>query len=373
MRVYRRGATWYYKFTVDGHLFRGSTRTSDKDQAERIASRLRLEAIEQNHFPKQTEIALGDALLRYWDEHAQYLPSAYTIGLQIKKLLAIGPTKPLSQISASNISDYVARRRGEKAKRKETLVSPSTINGELRLLRAVLLRAGSHWNARTQAIKWGGLFLTESAERRRYLSAEEQAKLLAVLRPDFRALVEFCLETGVRFSAAQKLKWSDVDYDAGVVSFRHMKSKRRGETHTLPISHAMRVILANERGNHPIYVFTYLCAEDRPAITTGAKRIKGHRYPYSRDGWRRPWVRALEQAGIENFRFHDLRHTTLSRITKVRGLAVAKKQGFHQDVSTTLRYAHVLDDDLLDAMNEVHKRVHTLEHEPANALERKKK
>jgi integrase len=51
------------------------------------------------------------------------------------------------------------------------------------------------------------------------------------------------------------------------------------------------------------------------------------------------------------FRFHDLRHTRGTRILRVtRNLAAAKKALAHRNIKTTLRYAHVLDDDVREAL-----------------------
>ena len=104
-------------------------------------------------------------------------------------------------------------------------------------------------------------------------------------------------------------------------------------------------LLAQERGKHPIYVFVYQCKRSR------AQRRKGEFYPFSRHGWRKDWQRALEAAGIEDFRFHDLRHTAATRVLRATGniKAVQKMLG-HSDITTTARYAHVLMDDVRAAM-----------------------
>ncbi len=59
------------------------------------------------------------------------------------------------------------------------------------------------------------------------------------------------------------------------------------------------------------------------------------------------------EAGLHGFRFHDLRHTTGSRITKARGLALAKKLLGHRSIDTTLRYSLVLTEDVAEAMDSV--------------------
>src|SRR5262247_2935718 len=72
-----------------------------------------------------------------------------------------------------------------------------------------------------------------------------------------------------------------------------------------------------------------------------------HRGPTKRDA--RPWgqirtafTKALENAGIKGFRFHDLRHTAASHMV-MRGanLVDVKEVLGHADLKMTLRYAHL--------------------------------
>lgn len=352
MPIFKRGEIWHYRFQIHGNRFRGSTLTSDKAAAQRIYAKLRLEAANQVHFPKAKEMDLPAALLKYYEDHAKHLPSAYTIDRQIEKIQAIG-TMNLSAITDSVVAEYIASRRGQKAKRKESRVSNGTINREVTLLRAVMLRARDQWGVSVHPVRWKNLLLPEKQERRAYLSEADQDKLMEALRPDFRPLVSFCLATGARFGSAVSLTWKDVDFNGGTITFRRMKG---GGTHVIPLTQALKVLLANEK-HHPIYVFTYEAQEDRPSGVKGAKRVKGHRYPYSRDGWRRPWNRALRACGLEGFRFHDLRHTAGSRITKEAGIAVTQRLLGHAEITTTRRYSHVLLDDVKAAMERTERHI----------------
>jgi integrase len=66
---------------------------------------------------------------------------------------------------------------------------------------------------------------------------------------------------------------------------------------------------------------------------------------------RGPWAAAKAAAGVENFRFHDLRHTRGTRILRATGnLAAAKEALKHRSIKTTLRYAHATDDDVRNAL-----------------------
>jgi len=369
MSVYKRGEIWHYDFAIKGARFRGSTHATDKASAQKIYAKLRLEAAESVHFRKSREMSLAEAFLRYRD-HGDRLPSGYTIAVHIDKLRGMGDTLSLTSVDDALVSDYVAKRRGEKARHKDQLVSNATINRELTTLRAVMRRAADQWGVSVGSIKWRKHLLPEEVERRRYLTAEEEQRLIAALRPGLRELVRFCLLTGARFSSAISLCWSDVDRGAGVITFRTMKG---GGSHVVPLTMDVLDILKQVRGQHPVFVFTYECLEDRPLGIRGAHRKKGQRYPFSSTGWRRPWANALDTAGITDFRFHDLRHTALSRITRVAGIAVAQSLAGHADITTTRRYAHVLLDDVKAAMEKAARHTDATATQPKTQKPRKGK
>jgi integrase len=103
---------------------------------------------------------------------------------------------------------------------------------------------------------------------------------------------------------------------------------------------ALAAIVSGERGRHAIHVFTYAAARNRHDRHNGTMQRKGERYPFTMTGWRRDWARALETAGIEDFRFHDLRHTAATRKLRASGnLAGVQKMLGHTAIDTTLRYA----------------------------------
>ncbi len=158
-------------------------------------------------------------------------------------------------------------------------------------------------------------------------------------------MVMFYLMTGQRLMSVLRLTWAQVDFENREITFR-VKSKRPGgEVHRLPITSAMLVLLAEQRGAHPIFVFTYVCKRSR------GKRRKGERYPFSQGGWRRDWGKALKAAGIEDFRFHDTRHTAATRTLRATGnLKVVQEMLHHADIATTARYAHATTADVREAM-----------------------
>lgn len=339
---------WHYDFSLDGVRFRGCTRCRVKREAARIEERERKRALHGE--AERPVIMLSQAFARYTNDHARYLPSAKDVVRAMDRLLARLGDVPLHHLTDNDVATLVARRRGDRARHRPGLVSNATVNRDTELLRRVVRTADDKWGcAVPKKLRWGKHLLPERQERAREASAKEESDLLANLRPDLVPLVRFCGITGTRLGSAIRLTWAAVDYDAGQVVL-HDKGNARTQgdrTRVIPITGALRALLANEKGKHPIYVFTYLCRRSL------RHRRRGAYYPFSRNGWRRDWAKALEAAGIADFRFHDLRHTAGSRVTRERGIRVTQKLLGHTSIVTTQRYAHVELEDLREAMEAV--------------------
>jgi integrase len=62
-------------------------------------------------------------------------------------------------------------------------------------------------------------------------------------------------------------------------------------------------------------------------------------------------MRALKRAGIRDFSFHDLRHTAATRVLRATGnLNIVKRMLRHENIRTTVKYAHSQHDDVLEGM-----------------------
>lgn len=347
MAVYKpkKSPYWHYDFQFQGVRFHGSCGTTEKRSAERIEARRRTEAAEG--IRKRPPMAVREAFGRYHAEVGQACRTASDIEYQLANLMTFfGADTLLSEIGDSRLAEYVARRRGMRARHKATLVSNATVNREVQLLRRVFRRADDVWRADTGDMPaWGRHALSEPQERVRELSNAEETAFLAELRKDLRPIVRFCILTGVRLMAAARLTWADVDYEVESLTVR-AKSRRPGRNmHTVPITPAVRAVIADQKGKHPVYVFAYQCAKSR------AKRRKGEYYPLSRNGWRKEWARALKAAKVSDFRFHDTRHTAATRTLRGSGnLRATQVLLGHTDIKTTAKYAHVTLGDVRAAM-----------------------
>jgi site-specific recombinase XerD len=78
---------------------------------------------------------------------------------------------------------------------------------------------------------------------------------------------------------------------------------------------------------------------------------KGARKPITYSGLRRVIRTALSEANIKDFRIHDLRHDFATKLLRhTRNLALVKAALGHGDISSAVRYAHVLDEEVAQGM-----------------------
>lgn len=346
MSLYRpkNSPFFHFDFVIRGARFHGSTGTTSRRAAEAVEARLRTEA-SQGGLSRKPEVTLDIAANRYFEEVGKYQASHKTTEYQLRNLCqGIGKAKLLSEMDSPCLTDYVAKRRSK--------VSDASVNRELELLRRLMRRAGEVWKVNVgEGVNWGGLMLREPEGRVRELSRIEEDKLFACLRQDLHPLIKFCMITGVRLNNAIGLTWPQVDFDAMVIRLMVKSIKPGGETQHVAMNRSLVALLSAERGNHETYVFTYACARGR------GDRKRTLRYPLTATGWRKAWRKALKDAGISDFRFHDLRHTAATRTLRAtQNLKVTQKLLGHKSIASTARYAHAMVDDVRAAMDAVESR-----------------
>lgn len=374
MSVYKqKGSTHYrYDFVVQGRRFFGVTEARNKKDALRIEGEMRAKAkadIEQEKLIGQGPLTLDIAGGRYWSEVGQHHANASTTWTDLERLIGyLGKDTRLDQIMNDDVARLVAWRRSHTVKgRTKTkngnpvqLIAPATVNRSTTiLLRSIFSRAENFWDhSFPRKPKWGKHLLKEPKERVRYLDDHEAVALDEAFagrhertnkhqrknhRNDYELWFRFARLTGLRRNETL-IRWSNVNVFAKRITTIGKGGK---EVHT-PITPAVQDILEQCRGDDDEFVFTYICQRPREG------QIRGNRYPITPEGAKTQWRRAKARAGVENFRFHDVRHDVATKLLRKTGnLKLVQKALNHSDIKTTVKYAHVLDDEVAAALHEI--------------------
>jgi len=198
-------------------------------------------------------------------------------------------------------------------------VSNATVNRMLALLRSILRVAASEWDwlPSSPSVK----LLREPSRRIRYLSSAQAIRLLTELPPHLSAMAAFSLATGLRRSNVTGLTWSQIDLKKKLARFDADQMKA-GNPQIIPLNpDAMRILLTR-KNIHPVFVFTY----------------KGNRIFQASTA---AWYKALRRAGIQDFRWHDLRHTWASwHVQNGTPLLALQELGGWESTEMVRKYAH---------------------------------
>ena len=134
-------------------------------------------------------------------------------------------------------------------------------------------------------------------------------------------MVEFSLATGLRKANVTGLLWSQVDLEKRVAWIHPDQAKARRAI-PVPLNAEAVLLIREQIGKHETYVFTYRGSKITQVNT-------------------KAWHKALERAGIDDFRWHDLRHTWASwHAQNGTPLNVLQELGGWESPEMVRRYAH---------------------------------
>jgi integrase len=205
--------------------------------------------------------------------------------------------------------------------------SNATTNRTLSVIRAILRKAVIDWEwiDRHPRIK----LLPEPKRRVRWLTHEEADKLLSELPPHLKSMAIFTLETGLRQANVTGLSWNQVDIDRQCAWIHPDQAKAR-KAIAVPLSPRAITIIKEQIGKHPEFIFTY---EGNKIIQVSTKA----------------WYNAIKRAGIEDFKWHDLRHTWASwHIQRGTPQHILQELGGWESPEMVKRYAHLSSDHLAE-------------------------
>lgn len=324
---------YQYDIVVGGHRLRGSCGTEDFEAAKAIEADIRANA--KRNAARGTDYTLSEALGTYINDKIVGRPSESTTKSQARIILShMDGSKRLSRLTDADIVQYAAKHRATCAN--------STVNRHLQMLGRAIRYMGKTYKCDIPHLDLKAAETKEPRERVRELTADEQTRLFAALPQEFHPMVAFALMTGARISTITGLLWRDVDMTNLEITFR----LKGDELMTFPINAELAALLSALPKSNVMesrrYVFTRIDGHSAERIQIVA----------SGGVFGTVWRKALLDAGIDNFRFHDLRHTFATRmLRKTQNISLVSKLLGHTNIETTSRYAHVMTRDLRDALD----------------------
>jgi len=360
MGVYKpaKSRFWHYDFTIQGERFHGSTGQETKRSALAYERRRRSEAAE-GRLGDAAQMPLDMAADRWWIEKGSERGDAATVAKRLETLITIiGPDKKLCNIDGAVVSAAVEMRRrqtfarSDKPNAKRYPIKPATVNRDIiETLRPILQRAKKHWGARgLPEIDWGEYRLTEPAPVQRLYTDDQMLRWREEAHRSCEAAsaaLGLLLRYGMRYDELFfELDWFKPDTRELVMPGH---ARKRDVWNHIPLLEADARDLAARIGR----------ARAAGLATAWFYEKGGRLVALTYGGLSERLERAARKAGLtENRLIHGARHhagTSLLRSTK-GNLALVKKLLGHENIQSTMRYAHALTDDLRDALEADHSR-----------------
>tara|TARA_R110002096_G_scaffold283228_4_gene477280 strand:+ start:18494 stop:19486 length:993 start_codon:yes stop_codon:yes gene_type:complete len=320
MSIYKRGTVWWVRFTTPlGQRIRRSACTRDKKAAQEFHDTLKAELWRVSRLGEKPRRTWQEAVLRWLDEKEHKADAIHDVE-KLRWLDRYFGHMYLDDITADTIRIVATKKKSE--------TTPTTANRYQALIRSILRAAHYDWEW-TDRVPRVRMF-KEPTKRVRWLTKEEARRLLDELPEHLADMAAFTLSCGLRRSNVTGLQWSTVDLERKLAWIHPDQSKSR-KAIRVPLNQGAIKILKKWEGRHDTHVF---CYQDKPIFQTSTKA----------------WYAALERAEIENFRWHDLRHTWASwHVQSGTSLQELMELGGWSSYVMVLRYAHLATGQLQDA------------------------
>lgn len=331
--VYKRGRTYWIRFTWHGQEIRRSARTSSKQVAQHYLAKV-LEEHQRLDRGERARHFYAEAVERFEAEWMASIKQSTQrrYASSLRHLRPIFGKLRLDEVTKGRLADFVSQRRRDGA-------SSATIRRDLAVLSAVFSFAVAVDMTDIHPVKaFSKRHLREAPPRTTYPSDEEIENLIAHAPIHIARVIRFLAETGVRMEEALSLEWPNVSLERREI--RLIKTKT-SSPRTVPLSDAaIRTLKSVPR--HPTSKFVFWHSD-------------GERYQQFSGHFRR----IAKRAGFRH-RCHDLRHRFASVFLQATGdLAALQAILGHKSIEMTLRYGHLVTGHLHSAVAKAGTRIGT--------------
>jgi integrase len=329
--LYRRNNSrhWWIRFTApNGKEIRRSTGTENRKDAEEYEAKLKGDIWRQSRLGDKPKRTWQEAVVR-WCTETDHKASHDDDLMHLAWLDPHLGSLTLDAIDNNTLAAIAAKRKAEGR-------SNATVNRTLSVVHAILRRAERRWEWIDKSARIP--LLHEPTQRIRWLTRDEAERLLEELPEHLADMARFSLATGLREANVTGLEWSQVDLERRVAWIHPDQAKAR-KAIGVPLNKDAVLVLRKWEGRHAIRVFCY------PRKTLDEATLW---QPIAKAGGN-AWRKALIRVGIENFRWHDLRHTWASwHVQSGTPLHVLQELGGWADYAMVQRYAHLAPEHLAE-------------------------
>ncbi|WP_318366685.1 site-specific integrase [Enterobacter sp.] len=352
-----RGGVWHCHFvTPSGKRVRQSLGTRDKKQAQELHDRLKSEAWRVDKIGELPTRTFEECCIR-WIREKDHKRSLDDDKTKIEFFLRHFSGRDVSTITAEQVHDAVSKmvnrkhiqvwesrrdaaiRRGkEPPPYADKPVSQATKSQHLSFMRSLLKSAADDWGwiNSAPAIKTR----KPVSKRIRWLTRDEAERLIECMPESIKPVVIFALATGLRRSNILDLEWQQVDMQRKV-AWVNPENAKAGKAIGVALNDTACRVLREQIGRSKVWVFAHTKAKHRPdgSLTPAVRKM--------RVDDNNAWKIGLEKSGIEDFRFHDLRHTWASWLIQSGvPLSVLQEMGGWESIEMVRRYAHLAPNHL---------------------------
>ncbi|HBY7766524.1 TPA: site-specific integrase [Klebsiella aerogenes] len=364
MSIFRRGEIWYASYSLPGgKRIKESLGTEDRRQAQELHDKRKAELWRVDRLGDFPDVTFEEACLRWLEEKADKKSLdtdkgrigfwlEHFEGMKIKDITEAKIYAAVSRMQNRKAKEIwqqrvdAAARKGKDAPEFEAKpVTTSTKAKHLALMKAILRAAERDWKLLEKApvIKIPSV----RNKRVRWLEYEEAKRLIDECPEPLKSVVKFALATGLRRSNIINLEWQQIDMQRRV-AWVNPEDSKSNRAIGVALNDTSCKVLRDQIGNHHKWVFVHTRAWHRPdsSLTPAIRKM--------RVDDNRAWNSACKRAGIEDFRFHDLRHTWASWLIQSGvPLSVLQEMGGWESIEMVRRYAHLAPNHLTEHARQI--------------------
>jgi integrase len=288
------GRVYWIDYLVEGQRRRERI-GSNKEAAEHRLREVRSAITEGRYIKKSPDTKTLFKTLAAWYLELEEVKAKRSYSrdrYSMNRLLPFFGDRLLKDITPALVEAYRQRRLGEPSGRPPYgPTKPASVNRELACFKTIFAKALKNGKAERNPAQ-GVKLLKENNERDRILSPDEYVLLLAHCPAHLAPIVKVAYQTAMRQGEILGLTWGQVDLREGFIKLEAWDTKTNDPRFVPLAGELVEMFKAMPRGLPGVKVFTY-AGRQIGAIKRG-------------------FTTACKRAGIEDFTFHDLRHSAIN-------------------------------------------------------------